>query len=59
MPAERATLPANLTAPCPDIPALGGGGWDDVGQAYIDLMFQYGECKARHAAVVRAVQAKK
>lgn len=56
---SRATLPANLIAPCADIPVLAGSGWDDVGQAYIDLMYLYGECSARHEAVVRAVQAKK
>ncbi len=51
-PLKRPPLPANLAAPCPDIRAPAGAGWDDLGKAYIGLVGQYSDCAMRHDATV-------
>lgn len=54
-PSERPPLPANLVAPCPDIPVFDSDSWDELAEAYIELVFMYGECRARHRVVAGAL----
>ena len=51
-PLEKPPLPANLVAPCPGVPVFDSDSWDDLAEAYIDLVFMHEECRARHRAVV-------
>lgn len=50
----RPTLPANLAQPCAPLAPLQTDSWDALAQAYIGLVLDYGECTARHRAVVDA-----
>ena len=47
-------LPANLAQPCPAVPQVTSDSWDDFARSYMALAVQYGECAARHQAVVGA-----
>lgn len=53
-PSVRPELPANLTQPCPDPAELVTDSWDALAIAYVELVTDYGECAARHRAVVKA-----
>ncbi|WP_423787089.1 hypothetical protein [Kerstersia gyiorum] len=50
----RPTLPVNLAQPCQPVPLLENNSWDGLALAHIELAIMYGECAARHAAVVRS-----
>lgn len=52
---ERPPLPANLTLPCPEVPMFDSDSWDDLAVAYIELVFMYGECRARHRVAVEVL----
>lgn len=47
-------LPANLAQPCPPVPEVTSDSWDDFARSYMALTMQYGECAARHGAMVGA-----
>ena len=47
-------LPANLAQLCPPVPEVTSDSWDDLARSYMALAVQYGECAARHRAVVQA-----
>ncbi|MHC0506415.1 hypothetical protein [Achromobacter aegrifaciens] len=53
-PAAWPILPANLALPCPPVPEVISDSWDDFARNYMALALQYGECAARHQAVVDA-----
>ncbi|WP_442418884.1 Rz1-like lysis system protein LysC [Paenalcaligenes hominis] len=53
-PSERPPLPASLVAPCPEVPIFDSDSWDDLAVAYIELVFMYGECRARHGSVAES-----
>ena len=46
--------PADLAAPCPDLPALADGSSKTVALWIVDTAAQYRDCSARHAGLVRA-----
>ncbi len=47
-------LPANPAQSCPLVAPVTSNSWDDLARTYIEQAFQYGECAARHDAVVEA-----
>ena len=51
-PAAWPILPANLGQACPPIPEVTSDSWDDFARSYMALVLQYGECAARHGAIV-------
>lgn len=53
-PSVRPELPANLAQPCPDPVELVTESWDALAIAYVKLVTDYGECAARHRAVMEA-----
>ncbi|MFY4008398.1 hypothetical protein [Achromobacter denitrificans] len=53
-PAAWPIMPANLAQPCPPVPAVTSDSWDDFARSYMELALLYGECAARHQAVVAA-----
>ena len=46
--------PADLAAPCPDLPALADGSAKTVALWIVDTAAMYRDCSARHAGLVRA-----
>ena len=46
--------PADLAAPCPDLPLIADGQAVTVATWIVDTVEQYHDCKARHAGMVRA-----
>ena len=47
-------LPANLGQPCLPVPEVTSDSWDDLARSYMTLALQYGECAARHRAIIEA-----
>ncbi|WP_437340695.1 hypothetical protein [Achromobacter deleyi] len=47
-------MPANLAQPCPPVAEVTSDSWDDFARSYMTLAALYGECAARHRAVVGA-----
>ena len=46
--------PADLAAPCADLPLISDGQAQTVALWIVDTVEQYHDCKARHAGMVRA-----
>ncbi|MCB8769358.1 hypothetical protein LIO09_11145 [Acinetobacter soli] len=48
-------IPANLKLPCPDLNELESGQGKAVLLWSVDTVAKYNECKARHRALVKAI----
>lgn len=49
-------IPANLLEPCPDLQKLESGQGKVALVWSIDVVAKYNDCKARHAAIVKAIK---
>jgi hypothetical protein len=52
---ERSPLPANLTAPCPNLTPLDGPSGASVLRKLVEVAEAYYECQRRHRALAEAV----
>lgn len=55
----RPPFPVNVAQPCPPVPAFDSQHWDALATAYMELVFMYGQCSAKHDAAVTAYEDKK
>lgn len=56
-PPAKVKIPASLTAPCPQHQQRTLETWGDLALDYVDLLAEFGECRAQQAALVKAVTA--
>lgn len=56
VPYKENKLPVQLTQPCSDLTLLDGTTGREILPWAVQTVYQYHDCKARHAALVNAVQ---
>lgn len=49
---NRPPVPVNLVELCPDVPVFDSNSWDELAEAYVELVFMYMACGIKYKTVV-------